>query len=68
LEKESRERTQDSNGRVTELDDDAMLPPPGAGAGTTRNVGEPRHVNDLPSQDTRAQTVPSSSYAKEAVA
>ena len=32
LEKESRERMVDSNGRIIELEDDAMLPPPQDGA------------------------------------
>lgn len=41
LEKESRERMAESNGRVTELEDDAMLPPP-ADAGTA-----PRHATPL---------------------
>lgn len=53
LERESRERMVDSNGRVTELEDDAMLPPPGAEAGAA------------PLRDMGAQNRPASGYAGE---
>lgn len=48
LERESRERMADSNGRVTELEDDPMLPPPpGAEAG----AATPGRVDAAPLQE-----------------
>jgi hypothetical protein len=49
LERESRERMTESNGRVTELEDDAMLPPPAADAGAA-----PGHVGGTPLRDSGA--------------
>jgi hypothetical protein len=48
LEKESRENMVDSGDRVTELEDDAMLPPPGAAAGAAPAVTGPQPVNTAP--------------------
>jgi hypothetical protein len=62
LERESRERTVDSNGRVTELEDDAMLPPRGAETGAARG-----RVDAAPFRDTDAQNGPTSGYAREPV-
>jgi hypothetical protein len=48
LEKESRENMADSNGRVTELEDDAMLPPPGAAAGAAAAMAGRQPVDAAP--------------------
>ncbi len=56
LERESRERTVDSNGRVTELEDDAMLPASGAEVGAAPAV---------PARDIGDQNGPGSGYARE---
>jgi hypothetical protein len=48
LEREGRERMVDSNGRVTELEDDSMLPPPGAEAGAAPAMAGPGRVDARP--------------------
>jgi hypothetical protein len=54
LEKEEKERMVDSNGRIVELEDDAMLPPHRPDAGAVPALNEPGPV-DAPLRDVGAQ-------------
>jgi hypothetical protein len=58
----------DSNGRVTELEDDAMLPPAGAGVGVAPAMTEPGRADAPPLREMGARNGPASGYAKEPVA
>jgi hypothetical protein len=61
LERESRERMVDSNGRVIELEDDSMLPPPVAEAGAAPAMAGPGRVDARPLRGIGAQNGPAAS-------
>jgi hypothetical protein len=67
LEKEEKEKTVDSNGRIVELEDDAMLPPPGAEAGAMPAMNEPERINATLMRDVGTQQVPASGPVEEPV-
>lgn len=67
LEKEEKERevAVDSNGRIVELEDDAMLPPPGAETGPMPPANEPERADAAPLRDVGAQYGQVSEPAKQ---